>query len=534
MTTQNTDTALDQLFEKARSTPAPDSLSFDQIVESAELLQHPSELRELAKQIARANLLAAERSLVIKAASKALRISKADVKESLDQLSDDIAQDFARELSTATLNRHFAGGAHLLRYARTFWMYTGTHWIPRDDDQIGWYINQTISDIPRPRQVNESAAINAALNLLGKHCARQTDPFATRDDLLIINCANCELHIDPDTGTTTPHPHSHESFQTYCLSTAYEPYATCPKFDHALRQVFAHPDTAETESLARHFEEFMGYAIQPSREIPAFFLLKGQGSNGKSKLMQTVTEHLMGESASATMKISNLGVDRFSTSKLVGKLLVFEDDMDKNTSLPDGILKAISERKKLDAEFKGKDSFSFICRALPVFSSNHWPRTTDLSYGLQRRAQVIPFKRQFKGADVDRRLFPTIWREEMPGVLNRALQGLQRVLQRQAFSPPESCQRAFDLWMQEVNPVKAFMSEYLEPAQECAIPWKEIWARFDAWQKEEGLRYEVAKRSAKSDFKSLGVIFVKRDGYDWAKGWGWKSRTGLQSVGDED
>lgn len=520
MTTEQT---IDEIFKAAQTTPAPDTLSFDQLVESAEQLQHPRELRELAAHLSRANLIAAETTLIIQAASKALKIPKSAIKESFAELDDRIAQDFARDLAVETLRRHFAAGEHLIRFARTFWMFDKTHWIPRDDDQIGWYIDQTIRDMPRPKQVNESGAIASATRLIEKSQALQSDPFTVSDDVLIINCANHELHVDPDTGHVTPQPHNPKSFQTYCLATPYDAYAKSPLFDRALRDIFQHPDTSETEDLVRHFEEFMGYAIQPSREIPAFFLLKGQGSNGKSKLMQTVTEHLMGNTAFATMKISNLGQDRFTTSTLVGKLLVFEDDMDKNTRLPDGILKTISERKTIYAEFKGKDSFGFVCRALPVFSSNHWPRTTDMSYGLKRRAQVIPFKRQFKGAEVDRKLFPTIWRTEMPGVLNRALQGLQRVMHRQTFEPPTSCVNAFDLWMQDINPTHAFVSEFLERAPECAIPWKEVWKKFEAWQEDEGLQYAIKKRGAKSDFKSLGVSFVKRDGYDWIKGWGWKS-----------
>lgn len=520
MTTEKT---IDEIFAEARSAPQPDTLTFDQLVENAEMLQHPSELRQLAEHVARANLIAAELAVIIQAASKALKIPKSSVKESIDDLSATVAEDFPRALAEETLRRHFAGGQHLIRYAKTFWMFDKTHWIPRDDDQIGWYIDQTIRDMPRPKSVSESAALTAAMNLIAKSRAQQSDPFAMPDDRIIINCANVELHIDPDTGTIITSPHSPASFQTYCLATPYDPYATCPRFDRAIRDIFHHRDPAETADLVRHFEEFMGYAIQPTREIPAFFLFKGQGSNGKSKLMQTVTEHLMGPSAFATMKISSLGQDRFATSTLVGKLLVFEDDMDKNTRLPDGVLKAISERKVMYAEFKGKDSFGFVCRALPVFSSNHWPRTTDMSYGMQRRAQVIPFKRQFKGSEVDRKLFPAIWREEMPGVLNRALQGLQRVLRRAAFDPPRSCQAAFDLWMQATNPTHAFVSEFMEPAEGCAIPWREVWKKFEAWQEDEGLQYPIKKRAAKSDFQSMGVGFVKRDGYDWIKNWGWKS-----------
>ena len=40
--------------------------------------------------------------------------------------------------------------------------------------------------------------------------------------------------------------------------------------------------------MARHWNELLGYAIQPVRDIPSWWLLIGHGSNGKTKLLQTM------------------------------------------------------------------------------------------------------------------------------------------------------------------------------------------------------------------------------------------------------
>ena len=108
--------------------------------------------------------------------------------------------------------------------------------------------------------------------------------------------------------------------------------------------------------------------------------------------------------------------------------------MGADTHLDDGLLKAISEAKEMSARHAyGERHFKFRCLALPVMAGNHYPTTSDNSHGLRRRAMVIPFDRQFGPGEADQELFPKIWQSELPGVLNRALEGLARLRQRGGF-----------------------------------------------------------------------------------------------------
>ena len=117
--------------------------------------------------------------------------------------------------------------------------------------------------------------------------------------------------------------------------------------------------------------------------------------------------------------------DRFNVAALQGKLLFIDDDIGVNTHLDDGLLKAISEAEEMSARHAyGERQFKFRCLALPLMAGNHYPTTSDNSHGLRRRAMVIPFDRQFGPGEADKDLFPKIWQSELPGVLNRALQGL--------------------------------------------------------------------------------------------------------------
>jgi hypothetical protein len=73
-------------------------------------------------------------------------------------------------------------------------------------------------------------------------------------------------------------------------------------------------------------------------------------------------------------------------------------------------------------------------------------RPADLSQGMLRRLMVLPFDRRFTDADRDPDLFEGIWANELPGVLNQALAGYKRVVERggkfKRPSPVKGCHDA--------------------------------------------------------------------------------------------
>ena len=151
----------------------------------------------------------------------------------------------------------------------------------------------------------------------------------------VINCQNGELWIAED-GSVKLLPHSHKSYLTYVLNVSYDPTAICPRYDQALLDAFA--KSSAPHDMARNFNEFVGYLIQPRRNIAAWFMLRGRGNNGKTKLMETV-EHLVNKNAIYSDRLGKIEGSRFAIGSLAGKLILLDDDVDTGTKLPDGLLK---------------------------------------------------------------------------------------------------------------------------------------------------------------------------------------------------
>lgn len=225
----------------------------------------------------------------------------------------------------------------------------------------------------------------------------------------------------------------------------------------------------------------MGYLIQPDRRIAAVVVGRGGGSNGKTALVETAVR-VIGRELVTAMSVQDLDQSRFAIGSLLGKLLFYDDDVKAGVRLPDGQLKKLSEAKTVTGERKFGATFTFTVRALPILLCNSPPSLADLSHGMQRRLLVFPFEKEFKGRAVDRHLFTRIWDAELPGVLNRYLAGLERVIKRGwNFHRTADQARAAEAWLVEANPVPAFVDAVCKSDVNASCWMKDLYPAFVTW-----------------------------------------------------
>lgn len=381
-------------------------------------------------------------------------------------------------LATAVLDRHFKGGKHLARFAKTWWFYERGLWRKAEDEFVESksletlrYLRKTgseevasfIADMEDNAKVGKiNGAVTVITSLMVRLLARDSahDPLRLTVASVpsVINCANCELWFEFD-GSMERREHNADSMLTAQIACDFDPGAECPTWDEAIDLVFRQCEDAE--GMKRHFYEVMGYILQPARDIPTWVMLKGPGGNGKSFLLDIIST-LMGRRS-----ISNVSLDEISrrqdshfTDSLQGKLMVLDDDVKSNTILPDDWLKKLSEAKALSANPKGKSRYEFIARSIVVALTNHWPSTTDLSEGIRRRAQVLEMNYRIKESEKNPRHRGIIVSRELPGVLNHLVAGWQRVLARGCrFDPPQECEMSKRIWLAHSNTTARFVEQ---------------------------------------------------------------------------
>ncbi|RXH05806.1 phage/plasmid primase, P4 family [Bradyrhizobium vignae] len=418
--------------------------------------------------------------------------------------------DLAERVMKLVLDRDFGGGSHLIFCTDgRFWMYNGKHWEPTQESWLRGRTLAAIQSMTDRGATATSAIIGQVATLLKASRSVNGDPLRFIGmPLPVINCANGELWINAD-GSVELRPHAAQSYLRHCLAVAYDPTAKCPRYDKAVEEIFSRA-TPTAEGLRRHWDEFFGYMIQQRREIPTVAILKGGGDNGKTVLMQTVLR-LLGDDLVSAQRIESLE-NQFAVGNLLGKLLLLDDDVKAGIRLPDGQLKKISEAKTVTGEHKHGPQFNFTIRSLPVLLCNNVPSLADVSYGMRRRLMVIPFDRTFTEEEKDEELFKAIWRDEMSGVLNRAIQGFQRVFARgMRFKTPKAVAAAKNAWLAEANPLPAFLDERCVRDSSASYLLAEFYRAYTVWAGEKGYTRIQQAGSVARNLNLLGFETKKRN-----------------------
>ena len=238
-------------------------------------------------------------------------------------------------------------------------------------------------------------------------------------------------------------------------------------------------------------------------------VLLGSGDNGKTVLIRTVIR-LLGDQLVHAQRVDDLDKSRFAMGSLLGKRLFVDDDVKAGARLPDGTLKIISEAKVVTGELKFHHPFNFIVRTIPVLLCNNIPSLGDLSHGMQRRLMVIPFDRRFTGKDKDSNLFERILANEMSGVLNQALAGYMRLVERKLeFKKPLPVKSATKRWLQQANPLPGFIEAHCVKNTNQQILMKDFYSAYTAWTAEMGYTLNQTQQTVTRNLEHLGFATKK-------------------------
>ncbi len=454
----------------------------------------------------------------------------ADVKKDLADVKK--ANDMDPEADRSALEswiaeeflRIYFKGDRLLRTAKTFWHFDRGAWRICDDEYVGNRVYRfmvklmekpneaqrallgAIMDSGRAETLN--ALVNSIVGIVQKAVAEDasTDPLRLKvlDRGSVMNCRNGELWF-PDGKKAAFKEHDPDNRLTVSIDAEYDPEAECPEWDAAIEGIFA--DTPDPAAMRDHLHEVMGYCLQTSRTLAAWFLFHGSGANGKS-FVASVLQTLLGEGSTSKSlaDFSAPGRSSHLEAGLVGKLLLVDDDFKKGAHLPDDTIKKLSETKTLTANPKFAGEFGFACRSTPMILSNHWPQTSDLTYGLTRRAVVIPFTRTFDEHERDLGLALRVLRKERSGILNRCVAGWDRLRARGHFTRPQPCVEAMEAWMGQRNALSAYLSERLDVTGDPNDKvWAEdLWNDYRRWVELEGARSN--DRSRRSFLLEVGGL----------------------------
>jgi len=247
-------------------------------------------------------------------------------------------------------------------------------------------------------------------------------------------------------------PHSSQVITTIQLPIEYNPKATCPRISKFLHEIVAEKDVPL-------LEEIFGWCLLPGYRFQRAVILLGEGWNGKSTYINLVKAFLGKENCSA-VSLQAACDNRFAVAILYGKLANLCADLSSATIRDAGMFKMLTGGDTISAEHKFTHPFTFVNCVKLIFSANKPPQIHDDTMAMWRRVMAIGFPNQFVGdKEVKGLIYKLTTQDELSGLLNVAITGLQRLLHQKEFTYSRSWEETREDYVRCSNPLQAFVEE---------------------------------------------------------------------------
>ena len=383
----------------------------------------------------------------------------------------------------------------------TAYLYHGAYWQPVEPRALEAFLGNAAERMGVDRFTARHYLFRE--QLLKQFLATAPPPPTRRGDSVLINLLNGTFEIEENRmGLRKPH---REDFITYRLPFAYDEGAACPRFDAYLERVL--PELSRRQILL----EYLGYLfVRPSQlKLEKVLILYGGGANGKSVLFEIVQALLGGSDNVSHFSLQNLTNENgYYRAMLGGKLVNYASEM--NGRFDAAIFKQLVSGEPVDARLPYGEPFTLSHYGKLIFNCNELPRMVEHTHAFFRRFLIIPFEVTIPEEEQDRSLAQTIIDSELPGVLNRVLEGLRRLLRQRCFSASEGVAQMLQSYREESNNVALFLEEQqYVPSVDRQIMLAEFYAAYRAHCLESGC-HAVSRRHFTNRLHDLGVPFERK------------------------
>lgn len=238
--------------------------------------------------------------------------------------------------------------------------------------------------------------------------------------------------------------------------------ATWETWETFLDGVFA--DDEDRQQKKDAIQEYIGaclFAETTKYQVHLFLQGHTNGSNGKSVFLKTL-EKLFPTAGTTSVSIDQMG-EKFTTANLRNSIINIVPEQDEGYIKGINKIKAIFTGDRISAEKKGvQEHVTWTPYGGHLLSVNNLPTMGTTGKAFFRRMTVIRFNRQFSDSEADRDL-DTKLENELPGILNWAIEGYARLLVNKGYTDVPSSHVAKHVWQQFGDNIHAFFSDKTLP-----------------------------------------------------------------------
>lgn len=307
-------------------------------------------------------------------------------------------------------------------------------------------------------------------------------------------------------------PPTPDFFTLNALEFAYDAAAPAPDaFLAFLRDLWGDDD----ETIGT-LQEWMGLLLTPDTRFQKIAMLVGPKRSGKGTIGRLI-RRLVGERNVCAPMLANLG-EQFGRAVLVGRSVAIIAD----ARLGGRTDAAVVAETLLS--ISGEDPQTVPRKFLPDWTgklptrftvlTNELPRIEDSSGALASRFIVLPMQHSFIGRE-DHALLDRLL-PELPGILNWALDGRDRLYARGRFHQPAAAAALLATFEDLGSPIGAYVRDRCVVGQGHEISAQRLYDDWKDWCRQSGREkpgtIQVFGRNLRAAFPWLGETFPRMGG----------------------
>lgn len=383
------------------------------------------------------------------------------------------------------------GWALCVRFDAVY-LYNGAFWREIDRKALERFLGEAAAKMGTPTLEAEHFEFRKKLREQFLVTAYLPEP-TTDEKTVLVNVKNGTLEISANGYELRPP--APKDFLTYQLPFLYDPQAKAPMFDKYLNRCL--PD----QDLQRVLSEFFGWTFTKHLKLEKALFLHGEGANGKSVMFEIINA-LMGKDNVTTMSISDLR-EEHNRALLVDKLLCYGSEIGANGMENDGFKTIVSnEQSRIRRKYGNPFTVKIHCKL--AFNANELPPTREINEAFFRRFLIVPFNQTIPTTERDPLLASKIIDNELSGVFNWVLAGLDRLLNNGRFTAADASRDALDIYRKESDSVAMFVEEEGFEHDPLARTFlKEIYPQYRTFCQQNGF-VPLSSKKVRKRFEGLG------------------------------
>ena len=392
-----------------------------------------------------------------------------DIKTAYDDM--DVMKRDVRQQAVDQLRREF----QCLTMAETevLYCYDREAGIYRSDGER--VVREQLED--RLREHATRREVNEILHKLKAGRSRTADEFRGPNEKVCVENGVIDISSPSD---LTLRPHNPEDEFRSRLPVKFAPDADCPTWKDCLDQWVSDEDDRQK------LQEFVGYCLhhwdQPFQKA---LLLVGPTGSGKSTFLNVVNEFLGHENV-ANQSLQALANQRFAKAELYRKFANIYNDLDAVSIQNPGVFKTLTAGDPIMAERKNKDPFRFQPTQTLLFAANQVPSVDHDDDAFYRRWLIVEFPETIPPADQNPNLGDE-FRDELPGILNWALDGYARLMRQGQFTEDQNIESTRSFWRSYGTSIEQFLQEKVDIIPEADIPEDDVYDAYCEFCDHQGL-----------------------------------------------